>query len=79
MMAIISPINSRLTIPASIRRLIILPAAPPNIPQPTMITKSPMANSGTLPVASVLTRLAIWENMMIYREFCAAVFVSMEK
>jgi hypothetical protein len=44
-----------------------------------MSTKSQMVNSGTVLVTREFIRLVIWEKRMMYREFWAAVFVSMEK
>ena len=78
-MIAINPINNLFTVSPSIFLLILRPTMPPKIPPATINIKSPTVNSGTVLVTIVLIRLVICENRMIYREFCAAVLVSIEK
>ena len=78
-MIAINPINSLFTVSPSILLLIFRPTIPPRIPPATISIRSPAVNSGTVFVTIVLIRLVICENRMIYREFCAAVLVSIEK
>ena len=61
------------------RRLRLEPIRPPVIPPIAMQISMGQAKSGTLPLKRVINRLAAWEYRMIYREFSAAVLVSMEK
>ena len=70
--------NSLSTTFSSILLLITRPLIPPKIPPTTMRTNSQMENSGTVPVTREFKSPVIWENRMMYREFWAAAFVSME-
>lgn len=79
MMTIIKKINNLSTTLESIFLLMLRPLMPPRMPPMTMRAKSHIVNSGTVLVTRELIRLVIWEKRMMYREFWAAVFVSMEK
>ena len=64
---------------AVILLLTLRPQIPPQIPPATIRVNTDTETGGTLPVAKLYSRLAICEKRIIYREFSAAVFVSMEK
>ena len=78
-MTIINPINKRSTLWSSIFLLIFLPQNPPRIPPAAINARSAMEKAGIVAVTIEFSKLVIWENNIIYREFCAAVLVGMEK
>lgn len=45
----------------------------------TINTRSATEKAGTVEVTIEFNKLVIWENSIIYKEFCAAVLVGMEK
>ena len=74
-----SPQKSRSTMSLSSFRLKERPMAAPITANTTMQIKRIQEKSGTDPVSRVCRKPEICENIMIKREFWAAVFVSMEK
>ena len=75
----INPINRISTCLSSIFLLIFLPTAPPPIPPATIRTSQSHSNSGTVFVNNVVVTLVICEIKIMYKLFCAATFVDIEK
>ena len=74
-----NPFNN-LSIYAAVNRTYSLcPIMSPQIPPATINISMVIGNFGIFPWITVLKRLNVWENKVMYKELEAAFFVSMEK